>query len=519
MRLAPPDDNPDDQPHLVSLVLQSKKALQHGEQLCTRASTLSLDSAQTAVDVLALDAKIRWLSDVVLEQLKLAASVAKSIELKRSQLEKRANEWDSLRTQRTSELDFMLNSLGSQLVPPEFHTVSAASSLFGSPQNSDDEHEQEKDNHSVDPDTPFTNEGGVAISPTETLRNVLTNGIKRGQNKRKRLSSDRSKWKSLRDFIDERAVEDVVDTLESDWNVLDDILARTSDYPEQLANTIASIRSTIPQQLDPPPIDSIMTSQESVSSEMARHLESLAGHYGQMSDALRDSENGVIFAEDDIQDMNRDTDELPAIIADLERNITSIEGSYEQLCASKRQYEEHLSVHRKIVDDLDELGDIISEMLERQQNVENETSEHLTMLYVNLSAIEDLYERFKMFQYSYSKLLIEMARRRQYKEAAQKIVEGMMNQLEAMTEEERHLRETFNEEHGDHLPSDVCLPIQNPPTRWEVLPLNHESVEILPLVAPDLLEDAVKKIQSMETQGIGIGIQSGSVGLSASQSL
>ncbi len=62
-----------EQPHLVSLVLKSKKALQHGELLCSRARTRSVESAQAAVDVLALDAKVRWMTDAVLEQLKVPA--------------------------------------------------------------------------------------------------------------------------------------------------------------------------------------------------------------------------------------------------------------------------------------------------------------------------------------------------------------------------------------------------------------------------------------------------------------
>lgn len=65
-----------EQPHLVSLVLQSKKALQHGEQLCTRARSVSNKSAQCAVDVLALDAKVKWISDAVLEQLKVISNLA-----------------------------------------------------------------------------------------------------------------------------------------------------------------------------------------------------------------------------------------------------------------------------------------------------------------------------------------------------------------------------------------------------------------------------------------------------------
>lgn len=59
------------QPHLTSLVLESKKALQHGQQLCSRANAQYNTSAQEAVEVLALDAKVRWIADAIREQLKV----------------------------------------------------------------------------------------------------------------------------------------------------------------------------------------------------------------------------------------------------------------------------------------------------------------------------------------------------------------------------------------------------------------------------------------------------------------
>ena len=59
------------QPHIVELVLQAKKALQQGQELCLHASLVSAASAQTAVDVLALDAQVRWMSEAVLDQLKV----------------------------------------------------------------------------------------------------------------------------------------------------------------------------------------------------------------------------------------------------------------------------------------------------------------------------------------------------------------------------------------------------------------------------------------------------------------
>ena len=61
-----------EQPHILSLVLHAKNALQEGQQLCTRASSLSTSSAQAAVDVLALDAQVRWMSEAVLDQLKVS---------------------------------------------------------------------------------------------------------------------------------------------------------------------------------------------------------------------------------------------------------------------------------------------------------------------------------------------------------------------------------------------------------------------------------------------------------------
>jgi autophagy-related protein 17 len=68
---SPPPGQRTEQPHLVSLVLQSKKALQHGQQLCSKANSLSNASAQCCVDVLALDAKVKWITEAVLEQLKV----------------------------------------------------------------------------------------------------------------------------------------------------------------------------------------------------------------------------------------------------------------------------------------------------------------------------------------------------------------------------------------------------------------------------------------------------------------
>ncbi|KAH7884531.1 autophagy-related protein 17 [Phlebopus sp. FC_14] len=469
--------SPPDQPHLVSLVLQSKKALQHGEQLCSKANSLTNASAQCAIDVLALDAKVKWITEAVLEQLKLAANVAKSIEHKRVQLDRRVREWDAVRMQRTSALDGILEALGTQLVPPDFHQSSSDSSLFGS------QHSADGPNHIIDPQQ----------SPSATVRDNPFN-------RKARKNIDRTEWKTLRDFVDESAIEEVLDAVESDRTRIDDIMSSTYDYPETLSTAVASIRESLSLSCStaPPSIGLALSAQEKTTTEMAERLESLTSHYEQMAGALHDSEAGIVFSEEDLQDMNRDTDELPSIMAELEDGVSSVQEALEKLVLAKTAAEAQVGASSRTLDDLDELGEIMSEMLQKQQEVESDFEDLLDGLQQRLLVIEDLHHRFMQYQSSFNKLLLEIARRRQYREAAEKIVEGMMAQLEAMTEEERQVRDDFNAEHGAHIPADICLCIENPPTRWEVVPWAGDVRETLPEIDSDMLAQAREKLAMVD---------------------
>ena len=112
----------------------------------------------------------------------------------------RIQDWDALRVQRTDALDRILESLGSQVVPPDFHQASSGSSLFGS-QHSDQG--LEGNGHAAPSTSPFQR------SPTATLRNAP------------RPSVDHTDWKTLRDFVDERAIDDALETMDNDRTALD----------------------------------------------------------------------------------------------------------------------------------------------------------------------------------------------------------------------------------------------------------------------------------------------------------
>lgn len=60
---------------------------------------------------------------------------------------------------------------------------------------------------------------------------------------------------------------------------------------------------------------------------MAEQLEGLAIHYDQMEHAFGDHEAGEAYSEEDLQEMNRDTEELPVILGELGDDFNAINSS------------------------------------------------------------------------------------------------------------------------------------------------------------------------------------------------
>ena len=51
------------------------------------------------------------------------------------------------------------------------------------------------------------------------------------------------------------------------------------------------------------------------------------------------------------------------------------------------------------------------------------------------------------------------------------------------------LRQEFQAEHGQYIPEDFCLHVENLPNRWAITTLNNEQLETLPSIADDIVEE------------------------------
>ena len=148
-------------------------------------------------------------------------------------------------------MDDVLEALGAQPVPPEFHETSADSSLFGSQHLSAEEHKDDTSLNNVDrnhtanrstPTTPLrsasghsTLNGRLSLSPVSPSATLRRNGYARKEGEHEygkgkadqspisngKINKDRKNWKTLRDFVDDQAIEDILEMIDGDRVALD----------------------------------------------------------------------------------------------------------------------------------------------------------------------------------------------------------------------------------------------------------------------------------------------------------
>jgi autophagy-related protein 17 len=158
-------------------------------------------------------------------------------------------------------------------VPPEFHqsAIDEVNAIF----------------KTLDDDAPAEDVG--------TSSSQLSSGPK--------LNTVNPKWRTLRDFVDEKGILDASEAMDEDRLLIDDLLATRADNPAVLEQQISEMREAFPA-LEGVDVTGLMDQRDVGIHEMATRVESLAAHYDQLEDALRAFEAGEQLHNDDLEGMH-----------------------------------------------------------------------------------------------------------------------------------------------------------------------------------------------------------------------
>ena len=84
----------------------------------------------------------------------------------------------------------------------------------------------------------------------------------------------------------------------------------------------------------------------------------------------------------------------------------------EVLVSKRKTSRDSLDHLTRTLNDLDELGEIMGEMLKLQDSVEVDCEESLASMSLQLETLDHLHQRYVLYQTAFNKLLLEIARRR-----------------------------------------------------------------------------------------------------------
>lgn len=338
--------------------------------------------------------------------------------------------------------------------------------------------------------------------------------------------------KSLHDFVDERAVEDLnaslkvsIDRTNAAQAELDVSNSAFDDQLRSIKQALGHYRAaTMPATASPtsssssaasasnsslPPLSSMpsmLSSLEMHAQEVANLLESLVRHFDLCVTAVKHTEGGGAAARSitgdmppgvnvnnpggpNLEDANapleplshseyqemknviiKDAAEAEDVVLEIQDRIGEMESILENVLT---QRDSLLSVYHATVDIFQHLSSLASTGLPgciaQAYNFSRIWNEEHDRINVGLADLSDLHSLYEGFLDAYDGLILEVARRKHVRQRVEKILRETRQKLDQLYEEDVNAREAFRVEQGDYLPSDIWPGVSGEPMRVEFL--------------------------------------------------
>ncbi|CAJ0553290.1 Ff.00g118020.m01.CDS01 [Fusarium sp. VM40] len=372
----------------------------------------------------------------------------------------------------------------------------------------------------------------------EMLRDTGVEGVFRPKGEERR---------SLLDFIDEGGVHGVreamkksIQELQAIQQSFDGDLLRLDTDIRNLKNIIIDTPSLIGDIRDGsnPPSAELLESLFDHSANMAHLLASLTHHFDMCVTAVRTTEGGVALARrraaEATQSQGSDGVSISGVIAEQESNVPDLE---------PKTVKDRAEMLKVVVQDAAEVDDVVQEIQERLAAMEQEyivlqdqqeTSERaysgMVMAYVMLQEIGDrladyvaaegdfktrwdmekesifaklqemqqLKEFYERYASAYDSLILEVERRRAVDDRVRSIWRKAQESANKLLDADRESRDTFRQDVGEFLPTDLWAGMQGSARKWAVVPDGEEGDVPGPALRKSVVEAAKERLAKAE---------------------
>lgn len=263
-----------------------------------------------------------------------------------------------------------------------------------------------------------------------------------------------------------------------------------------------------------PPSTELLESLIDHSANMAQLLASLTTHFDMCVTAIRTTEGAVALARRRVaevtQSQGSDGVSISGVIAEQESNVSDLE---------PKTANDRTEMLKVVVQDAEEVDDVVQEIQERLSAMEQEfavlqdQTEQAKKAYTGmleayamlgeigdrlgdyLAAEEDFKTRWEIekeavfgklqemkqmrdfyegYASAYDSLILEVERRRAVDDRVRNIWRKAQENVDKMLDADRQSRETFRQDVGEFLPTDLWAGMQGSVRRWEVVPIKDD---------------------------------------------
>ncbi|GBC05122.1 hypothetical protein RclHR1_06040013 [Rhizophagus clarus] len=440
---------------LIELTSFSKKTLQFGENLCSKADNCVKDCKVDVENIEKICPKLKFLWGELEAQVQ-------SVEKLKSFAEKQNEILQQFYANKEQELTMLTNELENTLQNLRYKHVDIS-----------------------------IRENAIALEKS-TRENTPPGG---GDFIEKDYNNKVEEKITLYDYVEEQSVQELKDKTREEISaivnyhnnslkLIEHIKNHLIQFNEMLeTNTISFEESVIEFSRDKCDI------LDKETRSMAEILVALAKHYDQVAAALKTCQSNTERL--DISVLKEDTDYIPTIVADLQESLQKIESTCEEVRIRNHLYQVSYDDAVKLFMELEGFGTKMEGFVNTMKELEADFEKSSTVVDRYLEEIYNLNLWYEEFSRSYDYMIIEIDRRNRVRERHEKIAEELLAKLDGLYIEEAQQRETFFQNQGRYLPIDLCPPIQDPPIKYDIIP---QYISRLPTISSKTLTEAQESI-------------------------
>ncbi|KAM0452849.1 hypothetical protein ACHAO4_005268 [Trichoderma viride] len=285
----------------------------------------------------------------------------------------------------------------------------------------------------------------------------------------------------------------------------------------RLETDIRDIKKIIDTAPTPTPQDTVTTLLVELfehSANMAECLASLTQHFDMCVTAIRTTEGAAALARrkaaEVTQSQGGESVSISGVIAEQESNRSDLEPQTAEDRAEMlrvviqdarlvdgvvQDIQDHLAqveqknaalgdqtdqtkkAHLGMLDayaTLGEIGDRLADYLAAEEDFKTRWEMEKEIVFTKLEEMKQMREFYEGYASAYHGLFLEVARRRTVEDKVQAILRKAQESVDKMLETDRAERETFRQEVGEFLPTDLWADMQGPAKRWKIVEVGDD---------------------------------------------